>query len=316
MRAFLGLCLLPFLPGCLAAQGPGFEAGRFFADTARTTYRLGFTGGLLGPLGTGLYATLMQAPSTVGNLWGLGGDLTLLRGGRPGLYLVGGFSGGFGIGPADDWWSSYSAGAGYEVRPFEVLSLGAEGRWRVLNPGHQGGLEVSVRLGVNLGSGARRRNRVAEREPSPPDSVTVLAAAARAGVPEARAELLSGVVQTAISVMGTPYRWGGEGEADGFDCSGLIHYAYGQHGVLLPRRSVDQAREGRGVDRSLDALVPGDILTFSKDNDRVTHVGLYVGDGKFIHSATGGVQLSVLSPDDTYGRWWWKRWVGARRVVE
>ncbi|MGH7703775.1 MAG: C40 family peptidase, partial [Gemmatimonadales bacterium] len=133
--------------------------------------------------------------------------------------------------------------------------------------------------------------------------------------PEARAELLSAVVQTATSVMGTPYRWGGEG-ANGFDCSGLIQYAYRQHGVMLPRRGVDQAREGRGIDRSLDALIPGDILTFSQDNDRVTHVGLYLGDGKFIHSATGGVQLSVLSPDDTYGRWWWNRWVGARRIIE
>ncbi|MGH7702185.1 MAG: hypothetical protein ACREMO_03780, partial [Gemmatimonadales bacterium] len=176
MRPPLGLCLV-LLPGILAAQGPGFEAGRFFADTARTTYRLGFTGGIVGPVGAGIHATLIQAPSSIGSLWGLGGDLTLLRGGRPGLYLVGGYAGGFGTGRADDWWSSYSAGAGYEVRPFEVLSLGAEGRWRVLNPGHQGGLEVSLRLGVNLGSGARRRDRAAENEPSLPDSITVLAAA-------------------------------------------------------------------------------------------------------------------------------------------
>jgi cell wall-associated NlpC family hydrolase len=48
----------------------------------------------------------------------------------------------------------------------------------------------------------------------------------------------------------------------------------------------------------------------------VSHVGLYIGDGRFIHSASRGVQISVLSDDDPYGRWWFKRWVGARRIIE
>jgi cell wall-associated NlpC family hydrolase len=69
------------------------------------------------------------------------------------------------------------------------------------------------------------------------------------------------------------------------------------------------------VDKQLDALLPGDILTFSNNGGRVTHVGLYLGDGRFIHSASDGVQISLLSPDDVYGRWWWRRWVGARRVA-
>jgi cell wall-associated NlpC family hydrolase len=47
----------------------------------------------------------------------------------------------------------------------------------------------------------------------------------------------------------------------------------------------------------------------------VSHVGLYLGDGKFIHSANGGVQESTLSADDPYGKWWWQHWVGARRIV-
>jgi cell wall-associated NlpC family hydrolase len=115
--------------------------------------------------------------------------------------------------------------------------------------------------------------------------------------------------------MGTPYKWGGEG-GNGFDCSGLIQYAYGSQGIVLPRRSTDQAREGVAVDRSLDAVLPGDILTFSNSgNGDVSHVGLYVGNGQFIHSASAGVQISRLSPDDTYGKWWWQRWVGARRIV-
>jgi probable lipoprotein NlpC len=114
--------------------------------------------------------------------------------------------------------------------------------------------------------------------------------------------------------MGTAYRLGGTTSA-GFDCSGLIQYAYAQHGIALPRTSAEQARAGVQVDRRLDALRPGDILTFSNSGGPVTHVGLYVGDGRFVHSATGGVQLSRLGPDDPYGKWWWARWVGARRVA-
>jgi cell wall-associated NlpC family hydrolase len=70
------------------------------------------------------------------------------------------------------------------------------------------------------------------------------------------------------------------------------------------------------VSKNPTRLLPGDLLTFSNRGGPVTHVGLYVGNGRFIHSATRGVQVSVLSVDDPYGRWWWKRWVGVRRIVE
>jgi cell wall-associated NlpC family hydrolase len=131
------------------------------------------------------------------------------------------------------------------------------------------------------------------------------------------ARLADAVIATASEAMGRPYEWGGTGDdGGGFDCSGLIQYAYGRHGVTLPRRSVDQAREGTAVAKSYEALRPGDVLTFSNSGGSVTHVGLYVGEGKFIHSATRGVQMSVLSGDDPYGRWWYVRWVGVRRIVE
>jgi cell wall-associated NlpC family hydrolase len=72
---------------------------------------------------------------------------------------------------------------------------------------------------------------------------------------------------------------------------------------------------GKKVGRQLKQLEAADILTFSNSRGRVTHVGLYIGDGRFIHSASRGVQVSTLSAKDPYGRWWYKRWVGVRRIV-
>jgi cell wall-associated NlpC family hydrolase len=119
-----------------------------------------------------------------------------------------------------------------------------------------------------------------------------------------------------MDAMGRPYEYGGTGEGgSGFDCSGLIQYAFGKHGISLPRRSVDQAREGKKIDRKLDQLKPADLLTFSNRGGPVTHVGMYVGEGRFIHSATRGVQVSTLSAGDPYGRWWYKRWIGVRRIL-
>jgi len=172
----------------------------------------------------------------------------------------------------------------------------------------QGGNE-GVQVGVRLGGGMRRKAASAS---TPPPATT--SSTAPAGVPGT--PLAISVVETARSVMGTPYAWGGS-SANGFDCSGLIQYAFGAHGVTLPRTSADQATQGVGVDRNLASLAPGDILTFSSGagGTQVSHVGLYLGSGEFIHSATNGVQTSVLSATDPYGKWWWDRWLGARRVV-
>jgi cell wall-associated NlpC family hydrolase len=86
---------------------------------------------------------------------------------------------------------------------------------------------------------------------------------------------------------------------------------------MLPRTSAEQAKQGTEVERSLSALLPGDILTFSAGagGSQVSHVGLYIGGGEFIHSATNGVQKSRLSATDPYGKWWWDRWVGVRRLL-
>ncbi|HRP08341.1 MAG TPA: C40 family peptidase, partial [Gemmatimonadales bacterium] len=138
-----------------------------------------------------------------------------------------------------------------------------------------------------------------------------------AGIPEEKARLIGEVVSTALEEMGQPYVWGGTGDgAGGFDCSGLIYYAYGRHGVRIPRTSTGQATAGIAIRRDPAALLPGDILTFAENGSDVTHVALYVGEDRFIHSASGGVRLSRLAEDDPNGRYWLRRWVGVRRVVE
>lgn len=135
-----------------------------------------------------------------------------------------------------------------------------------------------------------------------------------AGASDEVAWVAAGVVQTALDAMGAPYRWGGTGE-NGYDCSGLIQYAYGQHGIVLPRVSRDQARMGTLIDRNVDALMPADILGFGEGGSGVTHVGLYVGDGLFIHTSSTGVKLSSLRGTDPESRHWRTRWTVARRIL-
>lgn len=325
--ALVAGCVLALAqPGAARAQGAAVEVGRYFEGDDWTVFRAGLEQPILGPISAAMYGTHLRGAGDLGErLWGAGLDLAFFREDHQGPYAIGGVTGGFATQSADDWWASWSVGAGYQIVPLSFLGLSVEGRWRKLTPGGRDGPELSLRLGALFG---RRNGGPPEpsrpipgnpgrpisgnpsRQPDTPEPVRL----ATAGRPDARASLADSVVAAAAATMGTAYRLGGT-TTEGFDCSGLIQYAYGKYGIEVPRTSGEQAEAGEKVDRSLDALEPGDILTFSTSGDGVSHVALYVGEGRFIHSASHGVQLSLLSPDDPYGKWWYRRWVGARRIL-
>jgi murein DD-endopeptidase len=307
----------------LQAQDAEASVGRFFDSTGWTTYRLGFTRPLGGIFRLQLHGDVLRRVGGVGALGGFGTDLTAFRSGAEGPYLVAGLSGGLGSESSNSFsrlWGSWSAGVGYDLFPVSFMSVGAEGRWRELSLSGRQGVQLALGLALHVGGGStppeRRQPRAQPDAPLLLPETPITSPQSDGSARPAPATLTDSIVATAMEAMGRPYTFGGTGTGgEGFDCSGLIQYAYRKHGIALPRRSMDQAREGRKIDRELKLLAPADILTFSNRGGRVTHVGLYIGDGRFIHSATRGVQVSTLSAEDPYGRWWYKRWVGVRRIV-
>lgn len=125
------------------------------------------------------------------------------------------------------------------------------------------------------------------------------------------ASLGARVAQSARSQVGAHYRMGGT-TPRGFDCSGLIWWAYRQHGINVPRVTDAQARAGRAVGRGAP-LRPGDILVFNTRRGRTgLHTGLYTGGGRFVHSPTSGKRVREDKLEQEY---WKKRLVRVRRVV-
>ena len=113
-------------------------------------------------------------------------------------------------------------------------------------------------------------------------------------------------VKVALEAVGTPYRWGGESPATGFDCSGLVRWAYGRVGIDLPHNSYALYSEGRRVREA--RMEPGDVLFF----EGLGHVGLYIGNGRMVHSPETGRNVEVVRLAGTnYG----SRLIAARRVA-
>jgi cell wall-associated NlpC family hydrolase len=120
--------------------------------------------------------------------------------------------------------------------------------------------------------------------------------------PPAEVESTAGekVVSIAAGMIGTPYRYGGESPKRGFDCSGLVFYSFERMGLKVPRTAADQRKAAERVDRS--DLEPGDLVFFRSSKGRVDHVGIYAGEGRFIHAPNSGSVVSYAYLDDPYYR--------------
>jgi cell wall-associated NlpC family hydrolase len=123
-------------------------------------------------------------------------------------------------------------------------------------------------------------------------------------------ETASDLVVNAMGFLGVPYRRGGTDADTGFDCSGFVRSMFEQTvGMVLPRRARDQAAATEKIDKQ--DLKPGDLVFFNTMRQTFSHVGIYVGDNKFIHSPKPGQQVRV---DDMRQAYWERRFTGARRV--
>ena len=121
----------------------------------------------------------------------------------------------------------------------------------------------------------------------------------------------SELVVNAMGFLGVPYKWGGTDADTGFDCSGFVVSVYQQTiGLLLPRKAEQQAAATQKIEQT--DLQPGDLVFFNTMRRAFSHVGIYVGNGKFIHAPRAGAEVRVESMGGSY---WQRRFDGARRVM-
>jgi len=119
-----------------------------------------------------------------------------------------------------------------------------------------------------------------------------------------------GVVTSALNMIGIFYRQGGDTPDAGFDCSGFVRYVFKRAlGFTLPRRAVDMSRVGKRV--YLKDLKPGDLVFFDTTHQTFSHVGIYIGGGKFVHSPSTGQSVRIDYINDMY---WGQRFTGGRHI--
>ncbi len=153
-----------------------------------------------------------------------------------------------------------------------------------------------VLLVLTLGAcAARDTGTVSIPDPTPPAEAPA-------------ATTLNPIVATALAQQGVPYQWGGS-DPSGFDCSGLVQYVFAQHGVTLPRETADQY--GVGQEASVQELQPGDLVFFQTVSRGPSHVGIALGDNRFVHAPSEGGTVRVEQLSMIY---WSRRVIGARRI--
>jgi len=135
-----------------------------------------------------------------------------------------------------------------------------------------------------------------------------------AGLGQQVRDASSSLVVSAMNFLGVPYKRGGNTADNGFDCSGFTRHIYENSlGLLLPRKADEQAKASGLAPVKRDQLQPGDLVFFNTLKRTFSHVGIYVGEGKFIHAPKPGGEVRV---EHMGVRYWAKRFTGARRAAQ
>ncbi|HEX9310197.1 MAG TPA: C40 family peptidase, partial [Gemmatimonadaceae bacterium] len=223
---------------------------------------------------------------------------------------------------------TWSYGGGLQLALGRVLSVNGEARSRHLAaPASSAdsqfvrGIEYRVGIGLHFGGRRSRSSIYSRRSADIPPSAPRPSRAPRTSSPTTwpvSTSSASGaarrVVPTAEQYIGVPYRYGGTSPRTGFDCSGFVQYVYGIQGVQLPRTSRQMAAVGAGVEATTRALAVGDLMLFAQGG-RISHVAIYAGRGRFIHSSSSGRGVRYDELGTKRGRWFADHMVAARRVV-
>ena len=123
---------------------------------------------------------------------------------------------------------------------------------------------------------------------------------------------IDNMLMHALSLIGVKYRSGGNRLEQGFDCSGFVRHVFAEAlSVELPRSSIEMSRLGNPVENN--QLLPGDLLFYNTLKRRFSHVGIYLGEGRFVHAPSPGKNVEIVDMSDAY---WKKRFDGARRLVD
>jgi cell wall-associated NlpC family hydrolase len=219
---------------------------------------------------------------------------------------------------------TWSYGGGLQLALGRLVSVNGEVRSRHLAaPGTTAdsqfvrALEYRVGFGFHFGGGPSRSMAYSRRRADIPPGVPESRRTSRTTWPVSTTPASGAarrVVPTAEQYIGVPYRYGGTSPATGFDCSGFVQYVYGIQGVDLPRTSRQMAGTGMGIEPSPRSLAVGDLLLFAQGG-RISHVAIYAGSGRFIHSSSSGNGVRYDDLGTRRGRWFADHLVAARRVV-
>ncbi|MFO1335050.1 MAG: C40 family peptidase [Piscinibacter sp.] len=181
---------------------------------------------------------------------------------------------------------------------------------------------ASLALGLALAAGAQAAPEgtaadpiaklLADRGLGDPDKVPAAVPPSEYAFVQTMRDKASDMVLSAMNFLGVPYRRGGNSAEQGFDCSGFTRHVFeASLGLVLPRRADEQASAAGLIKVKRDELKPGDLVFFNTLKRSFSHVGIYIGEGKFIHSPRTGGEVRV---EDMRYAYWSKRFTGARRA--